>query len=425
MKRISTILSLAVMSIALLSGCAEEPARVTGLQITPDAIELAIGAEAESEQLDVSFEPADALNKELAWSSENAAVAIVDEDGLVTAVSEGTTNVVATAADGGKTAKCAVTVTHYTAVEAAAEAIKLVIYPTISTTGVTIDFDLITDVTYLGYAFDIQYTAVNDPLSLGYTSTFIAVSETGDEALITPPYSNQFEDEYAMCRLSAVVLYDGDSTGVTKNYNVRVNTLSVVKIADIYSANDGAGMAKGAGVAFECYYLGMFTGNIYQGVFVGDGDSAILLYGLGEEDLPESLSTDTIFRVVGSLDIYGGLMEVKPEKMEVLASSDEITKPNTLVLNESAVITFADQNRYVSLSGTVKSTDKGDGRSGITIVVTTGTKDFQVYCHKTNVDAEEVAAFEAVNKDDVISVNGFVGIYSGNYQIVAPSLATV
>ena len=59
----------------------------------------------------VTIDPTDAANKSLIWTSDNEAVATVDENGKVTAVAEGTAHITAKTVDGEKTAVCAVTVT--------------------------------------------------------------------------------------------------------------------------------------------------------------------------------------------------------------------------------------------------------------------------------------------------------------------------
>ena len=65
-----------------------------------------------TEQLTATVAPDDADNLGLTWTSDNEEVAIVDENGLVTAVSAGEANITATAVDGsGVTATCKVTVT--------------------------------------------------------------------------------------------------------------------------------------------------------------------------------------------------------------------------------------------------------------------------------------------------------------------------
>lgn len=60
--------------------------------------------------LTASVSPENATDKRIAFTSSNPSVATVSEDGLVTAVSEGSAVITVTTADGGKTATCAVTV---------------------------------------------------------------------------------------------------------------------------------------------------------------------------------------------------------------------------------------------------------------------------------------------------------------------------
>ncbi|MDO5433904.1 Ig-like domain-containing protein [Eubacterium sp.] len=56
------------------------------------------------------FEPANATNQKVAWSSDNEAVATIDENGFVTGLEAGTAVITAKSEDGGKTASCQITV---------------------------------------------------------------------------------------------------------------------------------------------------------------------------------------------------------------------------------------------------------------------------------------------------------------------------
>lgn len=56
------------------------------------------------------FEPANATNQKVTWSSDNEAIATVDENGFVSGIATGTAVITATSEDGGKTASCQVTV---------------------------------------------------------------------------------------------------------------------------------------------------------------------------------------------------------------------------------------------------------------------------------------------------------------------------
>ena len=75
--------------------------------ISLDKTTLAL-AEQDTYQLTATVKPDNATDKTVTWSTANAAIATVSDNGLVTAVAEGTTTITAKAGD--KTATCAVTV---------------------------------------------------------------------------------------------------------------------------------------------------------------------------------------------------------------------------------------------------------------------------------------------------------------------------
>ncbi|HBL40666.1 MAG TPA: hypothetical protein DDY98_03485 [Ruminococcaceae bacterium] len=80
---------------------------VTAVDITKSTTTLAVG---ESETLATTVSPTDASDPSLTWSSDKPAIATVDENGKVTAVSKGTATITVTTTDGNKTANCTVTV---------------------------------------------------------------------------------------------------------------------------------------------------------------------------------------------------------------------------------------------------------------------------------------------------------------------------
>ena len=75
--------------------------------ISLDKTTLAL-AEQDTYQLTATVKPDNATDKTVTWSTANAAIATVSDNGLVTAVAEGTTTITAKAGD--KTATCSVTV---------------------------------------------------------------------------------------------------------------------------------------------------------------------------------------------------------------------------------------------------------------------------------------------------------------------------
>lgn len=85
-----------------------DDAAVTGVKLDQNTLTVERGKTA---QLTATVEPATANNQNVTWQSSSMKVATVSRKGVVTALSEGTTTVTVTTADGGYTAQCTVTVT--------------------------------------------------------------------------------------------------------------------------------------------------------------------------------------------------------------------------------------------------------------------------------------------------------------------------
>ena len=81
---------------------------VTGVTVSPTIAELAIGG---TQQLTATVLPSNATNQTVTWESNDNSIATVDNDGLVTAVAEGSATITVTTVDGGYTATSAITVT--------------------------------------------------------------------------------------------------------------------------------------------------------------------------------------------------------------------------------------------------------------------------------------------------------------------------
>lgn len=110
-KFITKMLQGAAVALSLVSfascGSKEDPTvAVTGVSLNKTAVELTEGA---TVTLEATVNPSNATEKAVTWSSDNASVATVS-NGTVTAVKAGSATVTVTTKDGGKTARCAVTV---------------------------------------------------------------------------------------------------------------------------------------------------------------------------------------------------------------------------------------------------------------------------------------------------------------------------
>ena len=85
------------------------PVKVSNVTVNPATVKLT--SKGQNTQLSVSVLPSNAENKSIVWSTSNASVATVDNNGVVTAVANGNATITAAAADGsGKSGSCSVTV---------------------------------------------------------------------------------------------------------------------------------------------------------------------------------------------------------------------------------------------------------------------------------------------------------------------------
>ncbi len=80
---------------------------VTGVSLSSSSASLTVG---DTAQLSATVSPEDATNTNVSWSSSDESIATVTEDGLVTAVAEGTASIIVTTEDGGYTASATIDV---------------------------------------------------------------------------------------------------------------------------------------------------------------------------------------------------------------------------------------------------------------------------------------------------------------------------
>ena len=115
---------------------------VTGVTLTPAAIGLVVG---EATTLAAIVLPVNATNKDVTWSTSDASIATVDEDGKVEATGAGVATITVTTVDGGRTATSEVTVTvpavPVTGVTLTPAAIELVVGETTTLAAIVLPAD--------------------------------------------------------------------------------------------------------------------------------------------------------------------------------------------------------------------------------------------------------------------------------------------
>jgi uncharacterized protein YjdB len=85
----------------------EDTIAVTGITMSQKTAAMKVGG---TKTITGTVAPENATNTAVTYSSSDESVATVAEDGTVTAIAEGSANIIATTDDGGFTDKCAVTV---------------------------------------------------------------------------------------------------------------------------------------------------------------------------------------------------------------------------------------------------------------------------------------------------------------------------
>ena len=92
----------------LIDGTFDGPVSATGVEVTPDTVNLFEGGAPAT--LSATVLPVEATNREVSWSSDNPSVAMVSPAGVVTPLSLGTAIITATTIDGGFTDSSTITV---------------------------------------------------------------------------------------------------------------------------------------------------------------------------------------------------------------------------------------------------------------------------------------------------------------------------
>jgi len=220
------------------------------------------------EMLTVTFNPANATDKDLVWISSDESVVKVDENGNILAVGVGTATVTVNAPISGKTATCAVTVAEDAS------------FPSTSR-DITVDFGR-TQTVDLNQILEGQYTVISTPAkgkvdltgnALKYTSyTWLKELEQG------ATFNEQFYAELAENTYTdsvRVAVRDGDKSAII-TLNVTIN-----KLEELFYDEDGNWITD-VDLMFSEEYLNAIKTEIRNSP---DGERAkILDYMLGQVD---------------------------------------------------------------------------------------------------------------------------------------------
>lgn len=215
------------------------PVSVTGVSLNKNATTIAIGA---NETLTATITPANADNQAVTWSSNNTAVASVDQTGKVTGVSAGTATITVTTQDGNKTASCTVTVPDPSADPVAVTGVSLNKTSTSLTVGAT---ETLT-------ATVAPANATNQAITWSSNNTAVAsVDQNGKVTAVA-----------AGTVTITVTTQDGNKTATcTVTVSAAVQSGLTIHVPEVYEAKTLAGgyggtLAVFGGREYEVYYAG-------------------------------------------------------------------------------------------------------------------------------------------------------------------------
>ena len=202
---------------------------------------------------------------------------------------------------------------------------------------------------------------------------------------------------------------------------------SVAKITPTMSVASAAAAASGVAVDTIGFCTGSYAANIYQGIYIGDGEAAGLVYRASGII---GVAVGTPLHVVGSSSPYNALPEIDVSKGSVTALpkaviADAVLAPAAaLALSDTVVPATTNLNRAVTVTDAVVKTITTAvvaGKTNGTYVITVGTTDMTLYVNKASLDAAVYTTMGTVAVGGKISLKGFVGCYKTSMQIVNPS----
>ena len=198
---------------------------VTGVSLNKSSTSLTVG---KTEILTATVTPTNATNKAVTWSSNNTAVATVD-NGTITAKAKGSATITVRTSDGNKTATCAVTVTETTTPTP----------PPPTNNAPTISFVLVSNETSSG-GYTLSYTATDPD---GDTLTHKLKLDAGGYSTISPTksgtsYTFNGSGLSVGTHTGQIQVSDGSLTATSEVFNITIRAQATGVKAQLKEAKD-------------------------------------------------------------------------------------------------------------------------------------------------------------------------------------------
>ncbi len=244
---------------------------------------------------------------------------------------------------------------------------------------------------------------------------------------------------YALWSLTANVIGSSGDVLATKSWNIRIDPLVLMNIADIFTN----GTASGDVIVTYGYVVGQYA-NDERYLWIRDGNYGMTVYGTSVKDY--DFEVGDLIRVSGEYSPYNGLPEIMPNNIEVVTPDADdfaaavVKSDDPIDLNANPSLTSANISVPVTVDATISALDlywedpnddypEGERQYTIDITYNNGDtieihgeedkdgKDLLDAIFTTDASSGKNVAVTDLEVGMEVTVDGIIGSYNG-YQII-------
>jgi len=244
-----------------------------------------------------------------------------------------------------------------------------------------------------------------DPTTIT-TSTFTVKDAANNSVTGTVSYSNKVATFTPTLPFTSNTTYTATISGTVKDANSNQTLGSDYSWTFTTEPTIDIATARTKSIGTTVLIKGNVTvppGLFNRGFAIQDSTGGMYVFPASQ---PTGISLGDVVEAKGTLKNYNNLLEFDPVKSIKVISSGTCPDPVTKAISEIGEST---EGLLVKVSGTVSSVS---GTGNKTIVITDGFKSLQVYVYSTTgINTSSILV------GDSITVTGFSGQYSSNYQV--------
>lgn len=400
-KKILSSLAIASLSF-LLIGCdtsSEPSVAVTGLTVASEtgATTITVG---ETLRFTATAYP-EGASSEVTWSTSDASLATIDDDGLLTALDTGNVYVIATSEEDptitGQASliieEGAVVTVAPTSITLTADTTQIEVGETLSITLSVSPEDASRSVTWVSSETDVATVSNGSVRALSTGTTTITATSTVDTSV-----SGSIDIEVV--------------EATAPDPTIDWDTIEYTSHAELLAAEDDTAVKVKGVVTF----VGTVSDSNLVSYYIQNGDEGFYVYNQNNTYYP--VEQGKVYEVGGFKDTYMGVQEiVDVEHFVELEETIEVTTPDISGLTINSVANVQDyMNTYVQINGAVLN-DKSSVSSGssynVEFVLNDYTFDVRVNTYYLSTEEQTAIAekFASISQYQEVNLKGVVSAY--------------